>query len=190
MARPVHPSVKRKVPRHPARARNRDIAQGDRFLSFGQLFHCYAVRPHPTAAGFALKFRWLKARCEDCRRPFVFRATSAEISRDQLRRRCDDCKKPGKVTKAVSPYAAAKRRRTAAEKRRRELDAMHLAKMATAAANPSQRGLSDIFRAEQRQIRQTRLAHQKAAKMLCVPVSEIIALEIERRRRLAVTNRL
>ncbi|MGO4816107.1 hypothetical protein AB4156_42115, partial [Cupriavidus sp. 2MCAB6] len=154
MAGRVHPSVKDRAPRHSARARNGDIAQGDRFHSYGQLFHCFDVRPHPTAAGFEIDFRWLETKCEDCRRPFSFRATLAEISRDQLRRRCNGCKKPGRVTKAVSPHAVAKRRRTAAEKRKLMLDATHLAKMEKAASaateKPSPRELSDIFRADQR----------------------------------------
>jgi len=49
---------------------------------------------------------------------------------------------------------------------------------------PSDMKLSDLLQAEQRQIRQTRLAHQRAAKMLNISLSEAIAIDIERKLRI------
>lgn len=174
-----------------ARARKKRFAEGDVFRSLGEKFICHGNYRAMTNLGYRVTKYVLEAPCEDCRWSFRQNSTRAEIRGDRLRRRCDECKAPGKITRAVAAGAAERRRKKAAEAEKVRRDELHMSRLvelaeATGSSLPASMSLSDLFRAEQMHIRRTRLIHQRSAKMLGVPLSEIVKIEVERRARLVM----
>lgn len=178
----------RKLMSHALRNRTGIFIKGERFLSAGHVVVVRGSQLEPTNMGFRIRHYRLALKCEDCEVPFQQSATRAAIRRDELRRRCERCKSPGKVTRAGASLARERRRQKAAEAEKLRLDSLHLRRIQKLSAAmgqpvPPDISLRDIFEAEQRHIRKTRLAHQRAAWMLGVPLSEIAKMEIGRRDR-------
>lgn len=180
----------RRRPRPPMSKATRDkrerFERGDLILSYGQPFECFGA---VTLSSGRVSQRYrLLARCDDCTSQFWQVALRSDIKAERLRRRCDDCKEPMRVTKPVARYAGERRRQKAAEAEKLRLDALHLRRIQKLSAAmgqpvPPDISLGDLLQAEQRHIRKTRLAHQRAAWMLGVPLSEIAKMDVERRAR-------
>ncbi|AMJ63238.1 hypothetical protein AXW83_25665 [Bosea sp. PAMC 26642] len=111
-------------------------------------------------------------------------ALRSDIKADRLRRRCDDCKEPMRVTKPVARHASERRLRSATEKATKARDARHLARLVKAALAAGGKPLAMAIVAEGKGIRRLRRGHLRSAKMLSVPLSDMIPIEIERRIRL------
>ncbi|WP_454655005.1 hypothetical protein [Bosea beijingensis] len=184
----VSPAKPPKLMSQALRNRTGVFIKGERFLSVGRVVIVRGSQFEPTNMGFRIRHYRLAMKCEDCEIPFQQSATRAAIRRDELRRRCERCKSPGKVTRAGASLARERRRQKAAEAEKLRLDSLHLRRIQKLSAAmgqpvPPDISLRDIFEAEQRHIRKTRLAHQRAAWMLGVPLSEIAKMEVERRQR-------
>lgn len=181
----VSPAKPRKLMSHALRNRTGIFIKGERFLSVGRVVVVRGSQLEPTNMGFRIRHYRLAMRCEDCEIPFQQSATRAAIRRDELRRRCERCKSPGKVTRAGASLARERRRQKAAEAEKLRLDALYLRRIQKLSVEMGQPvapdiSLGDLLQAEQRHIRKTRLAHQRAAWMLGVPLLEIAKMEIGR----------
>ena len=178
----------RKLMSHALRNRTGIFIKGERFLSVGRVVVVRGSQLEPTNMGFRIRRYRLALKCEDCEVPFQQSATRAAIRRDELRRRCERCKSPGKVTRAGASLARERRRQKAAEAEKLRLDALYLRRIQKLSAAmgqpvPPNISLGDLLQAEQRHNRKTRLAHQRAAWMLGVPLSEIAKIAVEQRAR-------
>ncbi|MCV9937719.1 hypothetical protein OIU35_15300 [Boseaceae bacterium BT-24-1] len=184
----VSPAKPRTLMSHALRNRTRLFIKGERFLSVGRVVIVRGSQLESTNMGFRIRHYRLAMKCEDCDIPFQQSATRAAIRRDELSRRCERCKSPGKPTRAGAFLARERRRQKAAEAEKLRLDALHLRRIQKLSAAmgrpvPPEISLRDLFQAEQRHIRKTRLAHQRAAWILGLPLSEIATIAIEQRAR-------
>ncbi|AMJ63239.1 hypothetical protein [Bosea sp. PAMC 26642] len=134
----------------------------------------------------------LRRRCHPCKKPGSIsqpvRARRAAIAPQGAKEDREQAVQALQQAKEDRRKAVQSRQRAETAERRRlaALRVRRIQRLSAAMGQPVPPDISlgDLLQAEQRHIRKTRLAHQRAAWMLGVPLSEIAKMEVERRMRL------